>query len=39
LEQIEEYKEMGIQHLILEHLDIDNDHSIDDLNDKVLNNL
>ena len=39
LEQIEQYEEMGIQHLILEHLDIDNDLSIDDLNDKVLNKL
>ena len=38
LRQIEEYKEMGIQHIILEHLDIENDLSIDDLNDKVLNN-
>ena len=38
LEQIEEYKEMGIEHIILEHLDIENDLCIDDLTDKVLNN-
>ena len=38
LEQIEEYKEMGIQHIILEHLDIENDLCIDDLTNKVLNN-
>ena len=39
VEQIETYKAMGIDHIILEHLDIENDLAIDDLNVKVLNHL
>ena len=39
VEQIEIYQSMGIDHIILEHLDIENDLAIDDLNVKVLNHL
>ena len=39
VDQVVTYKSMGIDHIILEHLDIENDLAIDDLNVKVLNHL
>ena len=36
VEQIQEYKEMGIDHIILEHLDIENDYSLNNLKENVL---
>ena len=36
IQQIHYYREIGIDHIILEHLDTENDFSIDDLNEKVL---
>ena len=36
IDQIQKYKDLQIDHIILEHLDIQNDHSIDNLNENVL---
>ena len=36
VEQIQKYKEMGNDHIILEHLDIENDCSLNNLKENVL---